>query len=90
MIVPVNDVKNAVHFTAAAWLVNCCLIMGWRTRTEPDKLRTNTQLTHSQSTEYKEGGEHSSRRPHNAATPQGHRKSPMWRVVNFTAATQLV
>ena len=45
-------------------------------RTELDKLGTNTRLTLSQSTEYKEGGAHSNRRPHNAATLQGHRKSP--------------
>ena len=44
--------------------------------TELDKLGTNTQLTLSQSTEYKEGGAHSNRRPHNAATLQGHRRSP--------------
>ena len=44
--------------------------------TELDKRGTNTQLIHSQSTEYKEGGAHSSRRPHNAATLQGHRRSP--------------
>ena len=45
-------------------------------RTELDKFETNTQLTPSQSTEYKEGGAHSNRRPHNAATLQGHRRSP--------------
>ena len=45
-------------------------------RTELNERDTNTQLTHSQSTEYTEGGVHSSRRPHNAATLPGHRESP--------------
>ena len=67
---------NAVDFIVAARLVNCCLEMSWRNAHRLDKLATSTQLTHSQSTEYKEGGAHSSRRPHNAATLPGHRESP--------------
>ena len=68
--------ENAVRFPAAARLVNCCLEMSWRNAHRLDKLATSTQLTHSQSTEYKEGGVYSSRRPHNAATLPGHRESP--------------